>query len=121
MSISLSKTNEAEDKNGSRVSGESGSVDGFPMALLLSLLSSSAKPNMDKASSGRSGSFAAKMGVDGGTSGLLLLLFNDDDSDDGSCFTTLEFIIATADELFTVEDVGELMGIPFDKHFLSNS
>lgn len=89
MSISFSKPKEAEDKNGSCVSGDSGSLEVFPTALLLSLLSSSTSPNMDRASSVGSESNVAKLGVDGGTSGLLLLLFSDDDNDDGSCLTTL--------------------------------
>ncbi len=118
ISISLSKPNDVDDKNGSWLSGESGS---FPTALFVSLLSSSTIPNTESESSGGRESNVANMGVDGGTNGLLL--FNDDDNDDGSCFTIFELTTAIAGELLILVDVvdEEFIGIPLDKHFLSNS
>jgi hypothetical protein len=88
-----------EDKNGSCVNGESGSVDVLPTALLVSLLSSSTIPNAESESSGGRESNVANIGVEGGTNGLL---FNDDDNDDGSCLTIFELLMAIAGELFTV-------------------
>ncbi len=105
-----------EDKNGSCVSGESGSVDVFPTTLFVSLLSSSTIPNGERESSGGSESNVAKIGVEGGTKGLLL---NDEDNDDGSCLTIFEWTTAIAGVLLMAAE--ELIGIPFDKHFLSNS
>jgi hypothetical protein len=105
-----------EDKNGSCVSGDNGSrLLLFPIPLFVSLLSSSTIPNASSESRGGRESNAVKIGVDGGTNGLLL---NDDDNDDGSCLTTFELSTAIAGELFTVEG---FIGIPFDKHCLSNS
>jgi hypothetical protein len=104
-----------EDKNGSCVSGDSGSVDVLPTILFVSLLSSSTIPNAESESSGGRESNVANIGVDGGTNGLLL---NDEDNDDGSCLTIFELTTAIAGELFIVV---EFIGIPFDKHFLSNS
>jgi hypothetical protein len=105
-----------EDKNGSCVNGESGSFEVFTTALLVSLLSSSTIPNAESESSGGSESNVANIGVDGGTIGLLL---NDEDNDDGSCLTIFELTTAIAGVLFVV--VVGFIGIPFDKHFLSNS
>ncbi len=84
---------------------------------MVSLLSSSTIPNAESESSGGRESNVANIGVEGGTNGLL---FNDDDNDDGSCLIIFELITAIAGELFTLVDVG-LIGIPLDKHFLSNS
>ncbi len=92
-------------------------MDVFPTALLVSLLSSSTIPNAERESSGGSESNVANIGVEGGTKGLL---FNDDDNDDGSCLMIFELTTAIAGEIFTLVDKG-LIGIPFDKHFLSNS
>lgn len=117
MSISLSKPNEADERNGSCVRGDNGSVDVLPTALLVSLLSSSTSPNAANESNGGRVSNVANIGVDGGTRGLL---FNDDDRDDGSCLTRLELTTAIAGELFMAVD-GELIGIPLDKHLRSNS
>ena len=104
------------------MSGESGSVDVFPTALFVSLLSSSTRPNTERASSGGRESNVANIGVDGGTNGLLLL-FNDDDNDDGSCLTPFGLAMAIAGELFNVVDAAavELIGIPCDKHLRSSS
>jgi hypothetical protein len=104
-----------EDKNGSCVSGDSGSFEVFPTPLFVSLLSSSTIPNAESESSGGSESNVANIGVDGGTNGLLL---NDDDNDDGSCLTIFELTTAIAGEILIVD---EFIGIPFDIHFLSNS
>lgn len=62
-------------------------MDVLPTALLVSLLSSSTIPNAANESNGGRESNVAKMGVEGGTRGLL---FNDEDNDDGSCLTTFE-------------------------------
>jgi hypothetical protein len=118
ISISLSKPNDVEDKNGSCVSGESGSFEVFPTALFVSLLSSSTIPNAESESSGGRESNVANMGVDGGTNGLLL---NDDDNDDGSCFIIFELTTAIAGELLIIVDDKGFTGIPLDTHFLSNS
>lgn len=83
-------------------------------------------PNAESESSAEKESAnVAKIGVEGGTRGLL---FNDDDNDDGSCLTAFELTTAMAGVLFIAAVVcaiegGErlLIGMPFNKHFLSNS
>lgn len=116
----MSKANEADDKNGSWVNGDNGSVELFPTTLFVSLLSSSTIPNDDSESRGGSVSNVAKMGVGGGTVGLLL---SDDDNDDGSCLTAFELTTAIAGVLFIgvfpVDD--EFIGTPWVKHRRSNS
>jgi len=119
ISISLSKPNDVEDKNGSWASGDNGStllllllLFVFPLTLVWSILSSSTIPNTDRESSGRKVSNVANIGVGGGTNGFIGL-FNDDDKDDGSCLIIFDVVTAIAGVLF----VGELTGIPFNKHF----
>lgn len=92
-------------------------MDVLPTALLVSLLSSSTIPKAASESSDGRESNAANMGVEGGTRGLL---FNDEDNEDGSCFTAFELTTAIAAELLPPVE-GELIGIPLDKHFRSNS
>ncbi len=119
ISISCSKPNVVEDKNGSLPSADSGSLWlGFklPLILVLSSLSSSTIPNADKESSGGYESNVANIGVDGGTNGSAGLL-NDDDNDDGSCLIIFDVVKDIDGVLF----VGELTGIPLYKHFFSNS
>ena len=119
ISISLSRLNDVEDKNGSWASEDNGSiwfVLVFPLVFTLSILSSSTIPNTDSESSGGKVSNVAKMGVEGGTKGLVWL-FNDEDNDDGSCL----IIVGLFTAIFGVAFVGELIEIPFNKHFFSNS
>jgi len=107
-----------EDKNGSWPSGDNGSWLWFvlPVALVLSILSSSTIPNADRESSGGNESNVANIGVDGGTKGFVGL-FNDDDNDDGSCLIIFDVVKVIAGVIF----VGELTGTPFNAHFFSNS
>lgn len=119
ISISLSKPNDVEDKNGSWESEDKGSLlllFAVPLAFVFSLLSSSTIPNADSESSAGNESIAPKIGVDGGTKGFVEL-FNDDDNEEGSCLTIFDVATDIAGELF----VGELNGTPFNKHFFSNS
>lgn len=118
----MSKPKDVDDRNGSCVNGESGSLDGLPPTpLFVSLLSSSTMPNAESESRGGRESNVAKIGVDGGTRGLL---FNDDDNDDGSCLTAFELTTAIAGVLLIVVvegDDGLFNEMPFNKHFLSKS
>lgn len=110
MSISLSNPNEVDERKGSCVNASRLAAECAPVALPVSLLSSSTMPNAESESSGERESNVAKIGVDGGTNGLL---FNDDDNDDGSCLTRFELSTAIAGE--------GLIGILWDKHCRSNS
>jgi len=124
ISISLSKPNDVEDKNGSWPSGDNGStllllllLFVFPLTLILSILSSSTIPNADSESSVENESNVVNIdGVDCGTKGFVGW-FNDDDNDDGSCLITFDVFTDIAGVLL----VGELIGIPLIKHFFSNS
>ncbi len=119
ISISLSKLNDVEDKNGSWASEDNGSIwllVVFPLLFVWSILSSSTIPNADRESSVGKVSNVAKIGVEGGTNGFAGL-FNDEDNDDGSCLIIFE----DARAMVGVVLVGELIGIPFNKHFFSNS
>ncbi len=120
ISISLSKPNDVEDKNGSWPSGDNGSIwlllFEFPFVFIWSILSSSPIPNAERESSGGNVSNVAKIGVGGGTNGFVGL-FNEEDKEDGSCLIRLEVARAIAGVGF----VGELTGIPFNKHFFSKS
>lgn len=89
---------------------------GCPLILVLSLLLSSTIPYAASDSSVGNESIAPNIGVGGGTNGLVEL-FNDDDNDDGSCLIIFGVCTVIADEPF----VGDSTGIPFDKHFFSNS
>ena len=119
ISISLSNPYEVEDKNGSWANGDKGSTL-FPLVcpliFVVSLLSS-LRPKADKESNGGKDSNVAKIGVDGGTKGLVEL-FNDDDREAGSSLITLGIVTAMAAEPFRDE---LSIGIPFMRHFFSNS
>lgn len=119
MSISLSKANDVEDKNGSWAKEANGSIWFwliFPLGLVWSMLSSSTISNAGRESSVGNWSNAGKIEFVVGRR-RWFGLFNDDDNDDGSCL--MIFVVATA--IADVDFGGELTWIPFDRHFFSNS
>lgn len=87
-----------------------------PLIFVVSLLSSS-RPKADNEFNGGKDSNVAKIGVEGGTKGLIEL-FNDDDREAGSCLITLGVVTAMTDEPFRDE---LSTGIPFRRHFFSSS